>query len=250
MLNATLCATGRAICCLLENYQEADGVRIPEVLVPFMGGITFLPFVRDSKAPDRNAATATINPPKKAATTPAPAAAPAAVPPAPAATEPVVTAPPAAPEAAKEAEKPKKEEKEKKPKEKKEKVAAPAAPPAPVFVTTPDVIKPPPSYVTNAPTVSTQDYSQGSVAGAAVEEDEIIPSTEDVLQALGSDSVLAAAESRLFYYNFVGGDLPTQADVRVWDAVKDTATGNQYPNVARWLRYVNASTPATRATWA
>ena len=33
MLNSTLCATGRAICCLLETYQEADGVRIPEVLV-------------------------------------------------------------------------------------------------------------------------------------------------------------------------------------------------------------------------
>ena len=26
-----------------------DGVHIPEVLVPFMGGITYLPFVRDSK---------------------------------------------------------------------------------------------------------------------------------------------------------------------------------------------------------
>ena len=50
MLNATLCATGRAICCLLENYQEADGVRVPEVLVPYMGGITFLPFVRDAKS--------------------------------------------------------------------------------------------------------------------------------------------------------------------------------------------------------
>jgi hypothetical protein len=49
MLNATLCATGRAICCLLETYQEKDGVRIPDVLVPFMGGLTFLPFVRDSK---------------------------------------------------------------------------------------------------------------------------------------------------------------------------------------------------------
>ena len=49
MLNSTLCATGRAICCLLENYQEEDGVRIPEVLVPFMGGITFLPFVRELK---------------------------------------------------------------------------------------------------------------------------------------------------------------------------------------------------------
>lgn len=53
MLNATLCATGRAICCLLETYQEANGVRIPEVLVPFMGGLTFLPFVRDSKIPEK-----------------------------------------------------------------------------------------------------------------------------------------------------------------------------------------------------
>ena len=49
MLNSTLCATGRAICCLLETYQEADGVRVPEVLVPFMGGMTFLPFVRESR---------------------------------------------------------------------------------------------------------------------------------------------------------------------------------------------------------
>ncbi len=49
MLNATLCATGRAICCLLETYQTDDGVKVPEVLVPFMGGMTFLPFVRDSR---------------------------------------------------------------------------------------------------------------------------------------------------------------------------------------------------------
>lgn len=49
MLNATLCATGRAICCLLENYQTEDGVKIPDVLVPYMDGITFLPFVRESK---------------------------------------------------------------------------------------------------------------------------------------------------------------------------------------------------------
>ena len=53
MLNATLCATGRAICCLLETYQESNGVRVPEVLVPFMGGMDFLPFVRDSKLPDK-----------------------------------------------------------------------------------------------------------------------------------------------------------------------------------------------------
>jgi len=45
-LNGTLCATGRGICCLLENYQEEGGVRVPDVLVPFMGGIDFMPFVR------------------------------------------------------------------------------------------------------------------------------------------------------------------------------------------------------------
>lgn len=74
MLNATLCATGRAICCLLETYQEPDGVRIPEVLVPFMGGITFLPFVRDARgapaAPGKAPADKTA-----AAPAPAPAAA-------------------------------------------------------------------------------------------------------------------------------------------------------------------------------
>lgn len=46
MLNATLCATTRTLCCILENYQTEDGVVVPEALVPFMGGKTFLPFVK------------------------------------------------------------------------------------------------------------------------------------------------------------------------------------------------------------
>eukprot|EP00979_Chaetoceros_neogracilis_P003977 scaffold695_cov279-Chaetoceros_neogracile.AAC.3 len=46
MLNSTLCATGRGICCLLENYQTEDGVKVPEVLQPYMGGIEFMPFKR------------------------------------------------------------------------------------------------------------------------------------------------------------------------------------------------------------
>jgi len=46
MLNATLCATGRGICCLLETYQTPDGVIVPEVLRPYMAGKEFLPFVR------------------------------------------------------------------------------------------------------------------------------------------------------------------------------------------------------------
>uniref|UniRef100_T1JGF7 serine--tRNA ligase n=1 Tax=Strigamia maritima TaxID=126957 RepID=T1JGF7_STRMM len=36
MLNATMCATTRAICAILENYQTETGVKIPDVLKPFM----------------------------------------------------------------------------------------------------------------------------------------------------------------------------------------------------------------------
>lgn len=46
-LNSTLCATERALCCILENYQTPDGVIVPEVLRPYMGGKTFLPFTKD-----------------------------------------------------------------------------------------------------------------------------------------------------------------------------------------------------------
>ncbi|KAK4852278.1 hypothetical protein QYF36_022600 [Acer negundo] len=44
LLNSTLSATERTICCILENYQKEDGVEVPEVLRPFMGGKSFLPF--------------------------------------------------------------------------------------------------------------------------------------------------------------------------------------------------------------
>ncbi|KAH9299614.1 hypothetical protein KI387_031296, partial [Taxus chinensis] len=54
LLNSTLTATERTICCILENYQKEDGVEIPEALRPFMLGIDFLPFqqvaAKDSKA--------------------------------------------------------------------------------------------------------------------------------------------------------------------------------------------------------
>lgn len=45
MLNATLCATERTICCLLENYQTPEGVVVPEVLRPFMGGLEIMKYV-------------------------------------------------------------------------------------------------------------------------------------------------------------------------------------------------------------
>ncbi|CAM6109765.1 unnamed protein product [Calypogeia fissa] len=44
LLNSTLVATERTICCILENYQTKDGVKVPEVLQPFMNGIDFIPF--------------------------------------------------------------------------------------------------------------------------------------------------------------------------------------------------------------
>ncbi|CAF4375720.1 unnamed protein product, partial [Adineta steineri] len=36
MLNATMCATTRTICAILENYQTDDGIVVPEVLKPLM----------------------------------------------------------------------------------------------------------------------------------------------------------------------------------------------------------------------
>ncbi|WP_042707050.1 serine--tRNA ligase [Methanobrevibacter wolinii] len=42
-LNSTAIATERTICCILENYQQADGsVKVPDVLVPYMGGKTVI----------------------------------------------------------------------------------------------------------------------------------------------------------------------------------------------------------------
>uniref|UniRef100_A0A0K0F999 serine--tRNA ligase n=1 Tax=Strongyloides venezuelensis TaxID=75913 RepID=A0A0K0F999_STRVS len=36
MLNSTMCATTRAMCAIMENYQTTDGILIPEVLKPWM----------------------------------------------------------------------------------------------------------------------------------------------------------------------------------------------------------------------
>lgn len=56
MLNSTLCATERGLCCLVENYQEAGGIRVPRALQPFMLGKEFLPFVKEAKEDTKGAA--------------------------------------------------------------------------------------------------------------------------------------------------------------------------------------------------
>ena len=48
-LNSTLTATERTLCCVLENYQTLDGLRVPEVLRPYMGGLDFLPYTVELK---------------------------------------------------------------------------------------------------------------------------------------------------------------------------------------------------------
>lgn len=62
MLNCTLTATERTLCCIMENYQTESGVRVPTVLQPYLAPYlddpTFLPFVRGpyekQNAPGKN----------------------------------------------------------------------------------------------------------------------------------------------------------------------------------------------------
>ncbi|KAF4475438.1 Serine--tRNA ligase [Colletotrichum fructicola Nara gc5] len=47
-LNATLCATERTLCCIMENYQTPDGFEVPEVLRKYIPGEPeFLPYVAE-----------------------------------------------------------------------------------------------------------------------------------------------------------------------------------------------------------
>lgn len=47
-LNATLCATERTLCCILENYQTDDGFVVPEPLRKYIPGAPeFLPYTKE-----------------------------------------------------------------------------------------------------------------------------------------------------------------------------------------------------------
>jgi len=49
MLNSTLCATTRTICAIVENYQTPNGVIVPDVLQPYLGGMKEFPYVNSEQ---------------------------------------------------------------------------------------------------------------------------------------------------------------------------------------------------------
>jgi seryl-tRNA synthetase len=57
MLNATMCATTRVICAILENYQTENGVEVPEVLQKWMPTkySKFVPFVKPAPIEEEEA---------------------------------------------------------------------------------------------------------------------------------------------------------------------------------------------------
>ena len=54
MLNGTLCATERTLCCILENYQTENGLRVPEVLQAIVG-TDFIPYIEEEKPKEKKA---------------------------------------------------------------------------------------------------------------------------------------------------------------------------------------------------
>ncbi|QUC18976.1 uncharacterized protein UV8b_03217 [Ustilaginoidea virens] len=47
-LNSTLCATSRTMCCILENYQTEEGLRVPDPLRKYLpGSPDFIPFAKE-----------------------------------------------------------------------------------------------------------------------------------------------------------------------------------------------------------
>ncbi|CAF1647335.1 unnamed protein product [Adineta ricciae] len=62
MLNATMCATTRTICAILENYQTDDGILVPEVLKPYMPKkySEKIPFVKDLPTEQQQKPTTTV----------------------------------------------------------------------------------------------------------------------------------------------------------------------------------------------
>jgi seryl-tRNA synthetase len=73
-LNSTLCATERALCCLLENFQTEEGFNVPEVLRKYLPGAPeFIPFTKElpKDSTSQKAKGKVDKPPKQTKTAPA-----------------------------------------------------------------------------------------------------------------------------------------------------------------------------------
>ena len=271
MLNATLCATGRAICCLLETYQTKDGVLIPEVLVPFMGGITFLPFVRDSR--DSKTSTSVPNPlpaaPTSATTTTSTST--VATPP----TAPIVTLSPEEKaltdvivakgeeirklkdsKGDKDAIKVlvdqlvalKVEFKEKlgkdygsggaaAPKEKKDQKEQKQKAPAKEVAAPQFVPAKAPEVPVLAPAYTTPAPIRGTTSNT--------PSVDECFN--GGSVDLIKLDRRLSVFSYVGGYLPSSADAKMMNAV--TGNTDAFQNLSRWLRNIKSFSAQEMSEW-
>jgi seryl-tRNA synthetase len=67
LLNSTLTATERSLCCLIENWQTPEGLVVPPALRPYTCGIEFVPFVRKL---DKKGRLVDVAPPPKPLFTP------------------------------------------------------------------------------------------------------------------------------------------------------------------------------------
>jgi hypothetical protein len=278
MLNATLCATGRAICCLLETYQEKDGVRIPEVLIPYMGGITFLPFVREAKdIKDVGKTTAakvtTVKTIEKTSDLNIPKP-PVAIQVVNTTTivdavetlqlnnitdqttaSAIVTAKIMESKGLSEEEK----AKELKKKEKKEKKDAKKESKKEIFVNDdksrpPEIPILPPHYTSPAPTKSNQILSTTATDSSLTASQQpmirVVPTIEECV--VDNELVdVQKLDQRLHTFSFVNGFKPSALDAIVFEAVKKSHTDllTSSRNVTRWLTHINTYTTEQKLAW-
>lgn len=223
-LNSTLCATERTICCLLENYQTPEGVRVPDVLVPYMGGRTFLPFTREKPVRSLAASTA-VGGGGAVAGAAGGAGAKAAPAPKKEAAKPAAAATASASAATATA------------------APAPAPAPAPVVAAGGAGAAPTAPKAAAPVTVSATAALSPAVLGIVGKP------------TLGSPSGLSALNTSLLLRSYVAGDAPTAEDEAVFNGLtaaginEGNAASKGYPNVGRWYKHVKSFSAAERAAW-
>ncbi len=279
MLNSTLCATGRAICCLLETYQEADGVRVPEVLVPYMGGVTFMPFVRESRIDATPVAKAAPSSKAASAPAPAPAPAPASAPaPAPASAPAPAPAPAASSDPLASAVEAKGSEVRKLKADKADKAAIDAAvaellalkrelaektggPPSAPAKDKKDKKDKEKKETKEKEEKPKKDPNAGLPPAVPVPFPKYVtpaPAPDFVVRASLAESVfvdeaqsqvdLTKLDTRLRDYSYVTGFRPASMDVKVFTALAGADTG-AYANVSRWQRHIASFRADEHAAW-